>query len=69
MLSVRQYTLINVITSVHCILDGLLLCSYVHSYMHVPYSTKLFAGENFGRFGTARKLVEKILAADHTNNS
>ena len=26
-------------------------------------------GKNFGVFGTARKLVEKILAADYTNNS
>ena len=25
--------------------------------------------QNFGRFGTARKLAEKILVADHTNNS
>ena len=25
--------------------------------------------QHFGEFGTARKLVEKILAADHTNNS
>ena len=25
--------------------------------------------QNLGRFGTARKLVEKILAADHTKNS
>ena len=30
---------------------------------------KTLAGENFGRLGTARKLMEKILAADHTNNS
>ena len=69
MFSLRQYTLINVISSVRSILDGLLLCSYVHSYMYVPYNTKLFAGENFGGFGTVRKLVEKFLAVDHTNNS
>ena len=25
--------------------------------------------QNFGRFGTARKLAEKTLAVDHTNNS
>ena len=25
--------------------------------------------QNFGRFGIARKLVKKILAADHINNS
>ena len=29
---------------------------------------KTLAGQNIGKFGTARKLVEKILAADHTNN-
>ena len=33
---------------------------------HLPYS---MVGENCDRFGTARKLVEKILVADHTNNS
>ena len=37
---------------------------YVFTVQH-----KTLAEENFGRFGTARKLVEKILAADHTNNS
>ena len=26
-------------------------------------------GENFGGFGTTRKLVEKNFVADHTNNS
>jgi len=26
------------------------------------------AGENFGKVGTARKLAEKTLAVDHTNN-
>ena len=30
---------------------------------------KALAGQNFGGFRTARKLVEKILTADHTNNS
>ena len=30
---------------------------------------KTLAGQNFSGFGTARKLVEKILAADHTNDS
>ena len=29
---------------------------------------KTLVGQNFGEFRTARKLVEKILAADHTNN-
>ena len=29
---------------------------------------KTLAGENFGRFGTVRKLAEKNLVADHTNN-
>ena len=28
-----------------------------------------FGGQNFCRFRTARKLVKKILAADHANNS
>ena len=27
------------------------------------------AGQNFGGFGTVRKLVEKFLAVGHTNNS
>ena len=30
---------------------------------------KTFAGENFVGFGTARKLVEKTLAADYINDS
>ena len=30
---------------------------------------KALVVENFGRFGTARELVEKILAVDYTNNS
>ena len=30
---------------------------------------KTLAGQNFGGFGTARKLAEKILAADHAINS
>ena len=32
------------------------------------YSKKTLVGENFGGFGTVRKLAEKTLAADHTNN-
>ena len=36
--------------------------------MFQPYVIK-YTAQNFGEFGTARKLVEKILAADHTNNS
>ena len=37
----------------------------------VKYHTAQYFGwtKNFGGFGTARKLVEKILTADHTNNS
>ena len=30
---------------------------------------KALVGQNIGRFGTARKLVEKILVVDHTNDS
>ena len=37
-------------------------------FSNIPYSTKL-SGENLVRFETARKLVEKILAADYANNS
>ena len=30
---------------------------------------KTLAAQNLGGFGTTRNLVEKILVADHTNNS
>ena len=36
--------------------------------MFQPYVIT-YTAQNFGGFGAARKLVEKILAADHTNNS
>ena len=32
------------------------------------YKNGYRTAQNFGKFGTVRKLVEKILAADHTNN-
>ena len=35
----------------------------------ILYSIKLLRDKTFGGFGTARKLTEKILVADHTNNS
>ena len=38
--------------------------AYAHTVQH-----KTLVGENLGRFGTVRKLAEKILAADHTNNN
>ena len=47
--------------------------SYIYSYtvlfiVNLIYTVqhKTLAEENFGGFGTARKLVEKILVADHT---
>ena len=40
------------------------LPSLEHTVQH-----KTLAGENFSEFITGRKLVEKILVADHTNNS
>ena len=44
--------------------------SGVHTHMQTnTVQHKNLVGQNFGRFGTARKLVEKILAADHTNNN
>ena len=39
------------------------------SRAHYYYYSQAHAGENFGGFGTVRKLAEKTLAVDlHTNN-
>ena len=38
----------------------------MHSY---TVQHKTLVGQNLGEFGTTRKLVGKILVADHTNNS
>ena len=42
------------------------MCLFIHIYT-VQHQT--LAGQNFGGFETAKNLLEKILAAGHTNDS
>ena len=48
------------------LLDQLATCSCMYT---TCFENLCRAAQNFGGFGTARKLVENILTADHTNNS
>ena len=49
-----------------CYVCNMCMCLFIHIY---TVQRQALVGQNFGRYVTTRKLLDKILAADHTNNS